>query len=168
MISRTLGPAIVATLFLVTGCENSEPASPSTDTPALAQVPATGNDNKLVFPVDEDLPTVECGGGKILDVHLEGWVQVRVFPQPSNRNVQLDIFHHVFTFTNSAGDTFVWNDVGPDHVYLDGNFLVAVVGRSGGTGLIGRLVINLDTGEVEFSAGKEIQDIFTLACELLT
>lgn len=172
MSSQTVVPALVVTLFLATGCDNSEPASPSTDLPALAQAPATGNDNKLVFPVDEDLPSVDCGGGEILDVHQDGWIQVRVFPQPNNRNAELDVFHLVATFTNSAGETFVFNEVGPDHYYFedlpDGDFIVATIGRIGGAGVIGRIVINLTTGEVEFVAGKEFAGVEALACEALT
>jgi hypothetical protein len=168
MVSRTLATAFVATLFLVTGCENSDPAAPSADTPAFAQDPAAGNGNKLVFSLDEDF-TVECGGGEILDVHAEGWLQIRVFPQPSNPNVQLNVFHSVLTFTNSAGETFTFNDLGPDRYFLDdGIFSVAVVGRIGGAGLIGRFVINLETGEVEFVAGKEFGGVIALACEALT
>jgi hypothetical protein len=169
MVSRTLVPAFVATLFLVSGCDNSEPASPSTDTPVFAQVPATGNGNKIVVPFDEDFPTVDCGGGEILDVHFVGWIQMRVFDQPRNRNVQLNVFHSVITYTNSAGETFTFNDLGPDRVYFDdGNLVVAVVGRIGGAGLIGRFVLNLGTDVVEFFVGKDIGDVNALACEALT
>ena len=168
MASRTLAPAFIATLFLVSGCENSEPAAPSTD-PAFAQAPATGNGNKFVVPIDEDFPTVDCPGGATLDVHSKGWMQVRVFGQPRNRNVQLTIFHSVITFQNSAGETFKFNDLGPDRVYFDhGDLVVAVVGRIGGAGLIGRFVPNLETDELEFFAGNDIGDVNALACEALT
>jgi hypothetical protein len=169
MLSPTLVPAVVATLFLATGCNNSELASPSTDRPALAQVPATGNDNKLVIPIDEDLPSTDCGGGEILDVHQDGWIQVRIFPQPNNRNAELDVFHLVTTFTNSAGETFVFNEVGPDHYYFEaGDLFVATIGRIGGAGVIGRILINLTTDEVEFVAGKQFAGVEALACEALT
>ena len=169
MPDRILATAFLGTLFLVTGCENSTPVSQSTDSPALAQAPAPGNGNKLVFPVDEDLPSADCGGGEILDGHLDGWVQVRSFGQPSNRNVELDIFHLVHTYTNSAGETFAFRDVGPDHYYIeDGNVIVAVTGRSSGSGVIGHVLINLTTGEVEFVAGKEFGSVEALACQALT
>jgi hypothetical protein len=154
----------VGTLLL--GCENSEPASPSTDTPAFAQLPATGHGNKEVIPIDVALPSVDCGGGKVLQEHANGWLQVRVFDQP--KNVELDVFHSVITFTNSAGETFRLTDVGPDRVYFDGeNLVVALMGRIASENFIGRLVFNANTGEVEFAAGKD-NDINALACQALT
>jgi hypothetical protein len=169
MFSRTLAPGLAATLFLVTGCGNSDPASPPTDTPAFAQVPATGNGNKIVDSFDHPFPSVDCGGGEILDAHIKGWVQTRFFDQPNNRNVELDVFHSVLTFTNSAGETFTFHDLGPDLVYFDhGLLVVALMGRIGSEGVIGRLVINTDTGAVEFFAGKDIGDVNDLACQALT
>ena len=166
MVSRTLAPAFVATLLLTTGCENSEPASPSTDTPAFVQVPATGHGNKQVIPIDVEEPNVDCGGGQILEEHVEGWLQVHVFDQP--KNVVLEVFHSVVTFTNSAGDTFRVPDVGPDRVYFDGeNLVVAVMGRIASEKFIGRLVFNADTGELLFAAGRN-NDINALACQALT
>jgi hypothetical protein len=153
----------------MTGCENSDPASPSADTPAFAQVPATGNGNKIVDSFDEAFPRVNCGSGEILDARIKGWVQTRFFDQPSNRNVELDVFHSVLTFTNSAGETFPFHDLGPDLVYFDdGVLVVALMGRVGSEGVIGRLVINTNTGAVEFFAGKDIGDVNALACQALT
>jgi hypothetical protein len=168
MLWRIVVPTLVGTLFLVTGCENSEPASPSTGTPTFAQGgPATGNGNKEVVLIDERFP-VECPGGEILEVHLSGWFQARLFPQPNNRNAQLTVFHQIITFTNTAGETFVFTEVGPDHAFFeDGILYVAVVGRLGG-GLIGRLVFNPETGEDVFVAGKEFEGVEALACEALT
>jgi hypothetical protein len=158
----------VGTLLL--GCENAEPASPSTDTPAFAQVPATGNGHKVVIPIDEDFPNVACGGGEILELHIEGWIQVRVFPEGSNRNVELDMFHLVLKYTNTAGKTFTFQDAGPDHLYIDknGDLIVASSGRLNG-GLIGHIVTNLTTGEVQLVAGKEFAGgSDALACQALT
>lgn len=174
MVSRSLIPTLVGALFLVTGCKNSGPVSPSTDTPTLAQAqaPATGNDNKFVFTFDEDLSSVDCGAGEILDLHLEGWVQGRSLEQPSNPNLGVDIFHASITFTNTAGETFVTRDVEASRVYLDnGNILVALSGRFVTLppgGLIGHLVYNAETFEVAFVAGTDIGDIFALACDALT
>jgi hypothetical protein len=169
MACRTAVPAIVGTLFLAIGCQDPASVSPPADPPIFAEAPATGNGNKLVFPVDEDLPSVECEGGDFLEEHQDGWVQIREF-KPGNRNVELDVFHLVTTFTNSAGETFVFRDVGPDHFYLeDGNLIVvASSGRLGGFGLFGRVVFNLTTGEVEFVAGKQFGGAEALACEALT
>jgi hypothetical protein len=82
--------------------------------------------------------------------------------------VELDVFHSATTFTNSAGKTYVFHDVGPDHYYMDGgDLIVESSGRLGG-GLIGRVVTNLTTGEVLFVAGKEFAGVESLACAALT
>jgi hypothetical protein len=130
-------------------------------------VPAAGNGNKLVFPFDFDLQ-VDCNG-EILANKVVGWVQVRVFDQPKNRNVELNVFHSVATYTNSAGETFVFHDVGPDHYYLEnGNLIVAITGRSTGSSVIGHVVVNLSTGEVELMAGSAFGSVDALACAALT
>jgi hypothetical protein len=165
----------VALLYCATalaGCGNEDgsgPAGPSPAPAAFAQAPATGNGHKLVIPIDEDLPSVDCGGGQVLQGHIRGWIQVRVFDRPGSRKVELDVFHNAVTFTNSAGETYTFHDVGPDRYYLDrdGNLIVASSGRLGG-GIIGHIVVNLTTGEVEFVAGKEFPGVEALACEALT
>jgi len=50
----------------------------------------------------------------------------------------------------------VWHEVGPDRFYIDqdGDLIHVTIGRAGDAGIIGRLVINTVTGEVEFVAGK--------------
>jgi hypothetical protein len=159
---------LVGALFLVTGCDNPDLVSPATDDPVFAQVPADGNGNKLVFSVDEDFP-VGCGGGEILVGNVAGWFQVRVFDQPSNRNVELDVFHLFITYTNSAGETFSFHDVGPDRFYIDdGDLIVAITGRATSSGVIGHVVFNISTGEVELIAGNEFGNVDDLACEALT
>jgi hypothetical protein len=58
--------------------------------------------------------------------------------------------------------------VGPDHYYVDrGNLIVTITGRSSASGVIGHVVLNLDTGEVELVAGKEFGTTDALACEAL-
>jgi hypothetical protein len=160
---------LAGTLWLVAGCEGPASVSSPNDTPEFARVPADGHGHKLVFPIDQDLAPVDCGGGVVLDAHVKGWIQVRVFDQTGSRNVELDVFHNVITFTNPAGETYAWHDVGPDHYYLDrdGNLIVESSGRLGG-GLIGRVVTNLTTGEVLFVAGKEFAGVESLACAALT
>jgi hypothetical protein len=155
-------------LLTVTGCDNPGPVSPVTDEPALARAPADGNGNKLVFSIDETFP-VDCGDEE-LAAHAVGWFQVKLFPGAGNRNVELDVFHLVQTFTNTAGETFAFRDVGPDHFYFDdeGNLIVTVTGRSTGSGVIGHVVINLTTGEVTLVAGKEFGTAEALACEALS
>jgi hypothetical protein len=120
-----------------------------------------------VFLVNIGPTNINCGTQTIVR-NITGWVQVRTFDQPENRNLELDVFHLAFTFTNSAGDEFVWHEVGPDRYYIsEGNLFVAIVGRVGGQN-IGRLVVNLATGELEFEAGKDVGFPAAQACAVLT
>lgn len=157
----------VGTLFLVTGCQSAESVSPSPDTPAFAKGPADGNGNKFVIPVDEQFP-VDCNGAQLIG-HLTGWFQGRLFRQP-NRNVELDVYHFLWTFTNSAGKTFRFHDVGPNRVHFDartGELVLELTGRVAGL-VIGHIRINLDTLETEFIAGKDVGELEDLACAALT
>jgi hypothetical protein len=74
-----------------------------------------------------------------------------------------------FIYSNAAGDTYVWHQVATQRFYFDesGNLVMQVAGRLGYDGNIGRLVINLTTGEVVSVTGKEVfaED---LACAALT
>ena len=142
---------------------------------SVVKTPASGNGAKLVIPLDFGFP-VSCGA-ETIDFNLTGWVQIRTFDQPNNRNVELDVFHGVLTYTNSAGQTFVWHDVGPDHYYLDknGDFILTITGPSTASGnldrtqiVIGHVRINLTTQEVEFIAGNQRGNIDDLACAALT
>jgi hypothetical protein len=166
MLRQRIAGALLGTL-LVGGCENP-PVSPSTNQPALAQAPADGNDNKTVLTFDVDFP-IGCNGGETLLANFAGWTQILLFQQPSNPNVELNVFHAVLTVSNAAGETFVFHDVGPDHYYLDGgNLIVTVTGRSTASGVIGHVVFNLSTGQVELEAGLEFGNVDDLACEALT
>ncbi|MBA3259135.1 MAG: hypothetical protein H0T68_06695 [Gemmatimonadales bacterium] len=165
---RAIIMVLVGTLFLLPACQDPTSMSQSSATPAFARAPATGNGHKFVELIDEDAPAVDCEAGEFLDLHFGGWIQFRVFDEPVKRNVELDVFHVVGTFTNTAGETFLFRDIGPEHYYLDdGNLIVASSGRFGG-GLIGHIVTNLTTGETEFIAGKEFAGAEALACEALT
>ena len=158
----------VAGFLTVASCDNPGPLSPSTEEQALAKAPSDGNGNKLVFTVDDTFP-VDCGDEELVATAV-GWFQIRLFRGAGNRNIELDVFHLVETFTNSAGETFTFRDVGPDHYYLDddGNLVVAISGRSTGSNVIGHVVINITTGEVTHVAGKEFGSAEALACEALT
>lgn len=167
MTKQFLTPLVVGVLFAVSGCSDSDPLSslPS-DGPLFEQVPADGNGNKEVIPVDLEIPdVVTCEGGATLSVHVVGWIQIREVSQPFVGTT----FHLVFTYSNAAGETFVWRNIDSDHFYIDenGDLIDALTGRSGLTGFIGHIVININTGEVEFLAGKEVfaED---LACAALT
>jgi hypothetical protein len=168
--STILRTAALAALALACEQASTAPQPADSDTPALARTPATGNGPKVVELIDEDGAAIDCGAGDVLALHFSGWVQFRVFDEPVKRNVELDIFHVIGTYTNSAGDTFVFRDVGPDHFYLDadGNLIVAASGRQGARGLIGHIVINITTGETGLVAGKQFAGVDASACEALT
>lgn len=169
MLWQTLAPVFAGALLLVTSCDSPEPISPTSETPAFAGVPASGNDNKFVVVFDENF-SLDCDGEQ-LAVDFTGWLQGRIFPQASNPNIELDVFHSLFTFTNTAGETFTFRDVGPNHAKIDfdtGVVTVELSGRISG-GVIGHLVFNTSTGEVDFIAGNvELAARDALACEALT
>jgi hypothetical protein len=141
---------------------------------AAGGIPADGNGNKLVFSWDFDSP-VDCGG-TILTLNNKGRVQIKDLGSSNNRNVGLEVYHIVLTYTNAAGDTWVWHDVGPDHYYVDGDELfVTISGRSTASGNIdrdeivtGHVVLNLTTGEVVHVAGRNRGKVDDLACNALT
>jgi hypothetical protein len=174
-LARCLAAGAFGVALILTACESqrdptapNQPASAISTQPASTRVPADGNGNKAVVPIDVH-EQVFCSSGVVLRADVTGWVQLLTFGQPRNRNVELDLFHLLITYTTSAGETFVFHDVGPDHYYLDnGELIVAVSGRSTGSGVIGHVVINLDTGAVEFAAGNAFGDIDELACATLT
>ncbi|MBW3553145.1 MAG: hypothetical protein KY466_06535 [Gemmatimonadetes bacterium] len=171
MIRQGLTTVLVGTIFIASGCADRDPLSPvSSDEPLFAQTPADGNGNKEVIPIDFFIPDwTICESGEPLDLKVNGWVQVRFFDQPDNRNIQLTAVQLVVTYSNSAGETFVWHEVGVDRVYFDqnGDLIVSSTGRIGPAGLIGHLILNLTTGAVE-RAGKEFGSNNALACDALT
>lgn len=168
MLKTAILPALTSAVFLVAGCGQSEVISPSDSSPAVANIPASGNGNKEVFTISNNT-VISCPNGETLHRNFDGWVQVRTFTGSGNPNVELDVWHLIRTYTNSEGETYVFNDVGPDRYYLDedGNLILEVSGRSGG-GFIGHLVLNLTTGEVELRVGREFGSPGDLACDALT
>ena len=163
---------VVAALCVASGCTNSEPLAPASNVrPFFSQAPADGNGNKVVIPVDIVFPDfTTCSSGATLDMHLVGWVQVYVFDQPDSRNVELHDLHLVFTFSNAAGETYVWREIGPDHIQLadNGDLIDSATGRDGFDGVIGRIVTNTTTGAVEFVAGNQSGTRDDRACAALT
>ena len=176
MTARIFAAGLVA--LVAFGC--SDPPTTSTalnDQPFFSQggVPEDGNGNKDVFAWDDTFP-VTCISGEVITLNDVGWAQFRGFGPPNNRNVQLGVFHIVLAYTNADGDTFVWRDVGPDKVYLDGDeVFVTISGRSTASGnidrdviVVGHVVLNLTTGEAVFVAGNEKGSVGDLACDALT
>lgn len=127
--------------------------------PAAGAAPASGNEDKMFVDELYEEFTVDCGGGVLLDGVWSGWVKGRMFSEKS-QSIDLWVWHSDTVFTNEAGDTWVWKDRGPDHYMVkknaDGELTVywTVTGRSM-LNIIGHMVINLDTQEIEFVAGRQ-------------
>jgi hypothetical protein len=168
MTQRFLTTVAVGALYVGLGCTNREPLSPlAIGSPVFEQAPADGSGNKDIFTLDAQFPDfTTCAGGATLDLRIVGWIQTRNVSQvpqailPGNFN---------FIYSNAAGETYVWHQVSAQRVYFDetGSLVVQVAGRLGYDGNIGRLVVNLTTGEVQSLTGKEVfaED---LACAALT
>jgi hypothetical protein len=162
IISRFL----IGTLSVCVACDAPTPLAPASASRRATTLPADGRGNKEVFAVSiHDEVTCETAN---LRRDIDGWVQVRFFEQDGNRNVELDVFHGIFTFTNAANESFVWRFVGPSRVWLEGDNLVLFAGSGRSLGHIGTFIINLNTEEVVFSAGPELGIPKDQACALLT
>jgi hypothetical protein len=168
MLRKILLITAVATAASTAGCGDFEPASPSGRGPDYAALPGDGSGTKTVIPIEEEA-AVTCPDGTVLVRGIEGWIQVHIFGQPANRNIELDVFHVVLAFTSPSGEIFIFHEAGPDRFYVDGsNLVVAIVGRVAAQGIIGRLVIDLETRQVRFLAGQEFGSARLLACQNLT
>ena len=142
--------------------------------PAMAAPRANENKDVYVFTEQDALDqaafvSAECEVD--IEVVWTGWVQIKTFnPGGGNRQQDaLSVFHSDITFT--AGDrSFQVHDVGPDHSYLvDGVLYVAVTGRSiTGSGVIGHVIFNLDTGELVFQAGNDQGSYVDNVCAALS
>ncbi len=165
MFFRSLVPAV---LMIATGCANSEPAAPlAADSPLFLVAPSDGNGNKEVFTLDEQFPAfTTCPSGTTLDLHIIGWIQTRNVDQAP---VGILPANFQFIYSNATGATYVWHQVGVERFYFDenNNLILAIAGRLGYDGNIGRLVVNPFTNEVISVTGKGVfaED---LACAALT
>ena len=106
------------------------------------------------FPIDADV------SGHILLSEHDGTGHV----------LALDVFGIRATYRNpDTGATFRYRDIGPDRLFVkDGRLYVAVTGRSSGSGVIGVVVIDLETGEAVHVAGNDVGDFYAGMCETLS
>ena len=144
---------------------------------ALAGPAAGAQPSREVFDLDSPVfeadvaafLTEECGTE--IEADLEGRITVLVFEDAVSGVVERDIYEAKYTFTNpETGAVFSLHDAGPDTwVVRDGTLFLASSGRSTtGTGVIGRVVRDLATGERVFEAGKPTGDFVERVCEALT
>ena len=162
-------------LISVLGCSDqtslTAPASPGGTTTLSTQAPASGNGRKEVIPINVDVPAAaSCPNGAELNLNVQGWIQLRFYSGDNNR-VELDNFHVVHTWSNSAGETFVDREILAEHYYIDketGHLILAFTGKLSFLGIIGKLVIDIDTDEVLFVTGPGFPDHLAQACAALT
>jgi hypothetical protein len=102
---------------------------------------------------------------------IESRVTVLVFTgRDGEFRRELDIYASMDILLNGSGGSVTLHDLGPDVFWLsrDGALLYAAVGRSlTGSGYIGRVVVNLDTGEELLVAGKIVGTLEEQVCEPL-
>ncbi len=122
-------------------------------------------------PADEawlsEYMTDECGFPVAADI--EGRVTLHVFlDRDGEWQREIDKWWIRDTFTNvETGASILLKDVGPDVIRVDrqGRLTVAITGRSlTGSGVIGRVVIDIDTGEVLHVAGKDVGSMPDQVC----
>ena len=116
--------------------------------------------------------TDACGAPIAVDA--EGKVIILVLDKPRPRGiVEINAYEFHALVTNLAtGATTTIVDAGPDRFLIDqktGHLLLAITGRSTtGSGVIGRFVIDLDTGEVVAVSGLELGDPAQAICAEVT
>jgi hypothetical protein len=102
--------------------------------------------------------------------NVSGHIRIHIKSKTGPGVVELAIYGIRIQYTNPAnGATFKVRDIGPDRFFVkDGRLYVAVTGRSeGGTGTIGQVVIDLETGEVVRQAGREIGLYWDRLCQAI-
>jgi hypothetical protein len=160
--------AIVATVVVASVAVLPVAAAPQPNEHARPQV----IDFDLIEPEAAAFFTAACGFPVTVDA--EGWVKIIPLTTAGNgrrQPLELNIYHlSSETLSSEWGSFQTPLDVGPDVIYLeDGVVKVALTGRSTtGSGVIGRVVINTDTGEVESEAGNVVfEDFVATVCAAL-
>jgi hypothetical protein len=165
--SRVLLPIVASVTVLAAACQGSDISSPlgSKGAAQVAQLAATPTPN-TVFPVDVT-SQVTCANGTSLNQEEVGRIQMHTFSQGNSNILEMDSFHVVITFTNAAGQSYTWRDVGPDKISMqDGKLVLTVTGRAGG--MLGTFTIDPFTGTVLFSSGPALGSPVTTACAALS
>ena len=138
---------------------------------AMLATPAAAGEPQKPFIFDLNDPdldedegeswTAECGFPVTADI--SGHI---IFHHAKNGAVEFITVYHQAEILTSAWGTYRLHDIGPDIEYIRGGVpYVAIVGRSiTGSLVIGRTVVNLDTGEVDWNGrlvGDEVLGDFT-------
>lgn len=118
--------------------------------------------NDPAFDADESAGWTKICGFPVT-AELSGHI---IFHNAKSGAVEFITVYHQTEILTSASGTYRIHDIGPDIEYIRGGVsYIAAVGRSiTGSGVIGRTVINLDTGEVDWNGrlvGDEVLGDFT-------
>jgi hypothetical protein len=107
--------------------------------------------------IESEFASEACGFP--IQATVRGQVVITIFSDGPSPIVELDRFSSRVRYTNPAtGETYSLVDAGPD-IYRDGT--VAITGRSvTGSGVIGRVVFDLQTEEILFEAGNRLNEGF--------
>jgi hypothetical protein len=146
----------------------------------LAFPAAAGKPTKVV--VDLGTPANEADLAAFLSdacgvpiaVEADGKVIIIVLDKPQRRGVvEINAYEFHALVTNlTTGATTTIVDAGPDLFKIDpttGHLLLAITGRSTtGSGVIGRFVIDLETGEVVAVSGNVLGDPAQVICAEIT
>jgi hypothetical protein len=151
--------ASLASLAVVLATASTVLAGPPTrqiislDDPAIDVDESAWATDLCGFPVEADV------SGHIQELAYDGTGHV----------LGLDVYAIRATYRNpDTGATFRYRDIGPDRLFVkDGRVYVAVTGRSSGSGVIGVVVIDIETGDVVHVAGNEVGDFYDGMCETL-
>lgn len=118
---------------------------------AYGAKPETSRVDLSVFSQDEaEFASEACGFP--IDAVVRGHIITTIFSEGPNPHVAINRFNIRISYTNpETGETFRLADAGPD---IEGDDTVAIIGRATtGSGVIGRVVFDLETGEILFETG---------------
>ena len=145
-------------------------------TPALA-----GKPDMITIPVDDMFVIGECDGFSVIE-HVQGRIKVSThFDRNGNFVMEIARFSLRHTFSNSETGASIFSpDVGIDRTVInpDGSGTTAVIGIVTrivipGEGVVfqnlGRIVFDINTGEVVFEAGQhdDFVNLFPVLCSAL-
>jgi hypothetical protein len=136
----------------------------------VLSIPVGANPPQAEFLIS-DGRSIDCGGGNQIELNREGWAD----QHPDGLS-----FHITMTYTNSVGDTWVYQDTGSVRYWTSksGDDYAAVAGHTNdvggdagdpgtGDGNYGRWVINQSTGEF-YAVGSYRGVLDDAACDALT
>lgn len=109
--------------------------------------------------------------GFAITAEVSGHILGFEFPDNGRSVFALNVYNQKVTYRNVAtGATLRLRDIGPDRFYTkDGRAYVAVTGRSTtGSGVIGLVVIDLETGDIVHSSGNDVGFFYDGFCAALS